>query len=157
MLTKKGNDMSLKITRSVSSSLALLVIFGCLGGCAGNTKRFYTGPQRPPNEVAIVKASLHRGWALVSIDDIPALVARMDGRPVNIARVGSFSVEVPPGKHAVIVTYLYSNAGSTGGTRELTFVAEAGRTYRLDTKVGRSDDQGLLEVSASIYEITGAD
>ena len=95
---------------------------------------------------------------LLSIDKIPAalLLGRL-GQP----RGGSFSVEVLPGKHDVVVNYIgigdfVPPAGhfpghltyKTMGPTVLNFTAEAGKTYLL--KGAENGDR----VEVSIREIT---
>jgi hypothetical protein len=92
-----------------------------LAGCA--TERAYEGPRLPAAERAVVRAD-----PVVSAGSpVQVRIRRVDGREVGVS---ASSVELPPGRHAIVVDCRVAESGSV---RRFTVEAElaAGSRYRL--------------------------
>ena len=92
--------------------------------CSCGTLQMYPGASRPKNEVAMIEPGGHF-FRQVSIHTV-------DGRSLGF---GSRSAEVLPGEHVVMVQ-LTQSAGNRIRIiqREVTFVAAAAKTYRVEAK-----------------------
>jgi len=92
-----------------------------LGGCA--TERFYDGPPLAPDDLAIVRADPAVSAGL----PVQIRLRRVDEREV---RLSASRVELPPGKHTLLVDCRVAESGSV---RRFTVEAdlEAGGRYRL--------------------------
>ncbi|MFL6620069.1 MAG: hypothetical protein ACJ8MH_15805 [Povalibacter sp.] len=118
------------------SSILLVVV--CLTGCM--TQRVYDGPQLPRDEVAIISGDL-RFTAGVPVS---ALLRQVDGRTLSLTEN---SVEVPSGKHSLLIDCKVQETGST--TRHSIEVdVYGGQHYRLVAETG----PGLRECTSVALE-----
>jgi len=92
-----------------------------LSACA--TERAYEGPPLPAQERAIVRANPVVSAGL----PVQIRIRRADGRDVGVT---ASKVELPPGRHSLVVDCRVTESGSV---RRFTVAAdlEAGRRYRL--------------------------
>jgi hypothetical protein len=100
---------------------ALLFGVAALAGCA--TDRLYEGPRLPPEERAIVRADPVVSAGL----PVQLRLRQVDGREVGVS---ASKVELPAGKHEILVDCLVAESGSV---RRFTIEAdvEAGGRYRV--------------------------
>ena len=98
-----------------------LIVFALLTGCA--TERFYDGPPLAPEDRAIVRADPAVSAGL----PVQIRLRRVNEREV---RLSASRVELPPGKHLLLVDCRVAESGSM---RRFTVEAdlEAGGRYRL--------------------------
>jgi hypothetical protein len=101
--------------------LAFLAAMLLVAGCA--TERFYDGPPLAPEDRAIVRADPAVSAGL----PVQIRLRRVNGREV---RLSASRVELPPGKHQLLVDCRVAESGSM---RRFTVEAdlEAGGRYRL--------------------------
>ncbi len=100
---------------------ALFALAAFASGCA--TERAYDGPPLPPGERAIVRAD-----PIVSAGlPVQVRIRRVDGREIGVS---ASKVELPAGRHALLVDCRVAESGSL---RRFTVEAELapGRSYRL--------------------------
>ena len=99
----------------------LLAAAALLAGCA--TERAYEGPPLPAAERALVRADPVVSAGL----PVQIRIRQADGRDVGVSAI---SVELPPGKRAIVVDCRIAESGSV---RRFTVEAElaAGKRYRL--------------------------
>lgn len=114
-----------------------LVLLGVvlLAGCATGHHRLYSGKNIEPDEIVIVKGG--DPLDLYTIDGKPGPNFGGVGRPrrYNSGWDGSFSVELPPGKHVFTVGYLYLFRGEVTSSAEpqtVVLEAEPGAVYRFN-------------------------
>ena len=100
------------------------VVAALLVGCA--TERAYDGPELPAGESATVRADPVVSAGL----PVQLRIRSVDGREVGIS---ASKVELPPGRHALLVDCRVVESGSV---RRFTVEAdlESGRRYRLEAE-----------------------
>ncbi len=113
-MTIKGSDPSV-------AAIAIAVFAALLAGCA--TERFYDGPPLAPEDRAIVRADPAVSAGL----PVQIRLRRVNEREVRLL---ASRVELPPGKHILLVDCRVAESGSM---RRFTVEAdlEAGGRYRL--------------------------
>ena len=115
----------------------LLVLALTVPGCTTTTIiKAYSGPELPPDQVAIIKPIAVRGALGGFIN--PAVrphIWTLDGKNVDVraqSRIPTM-ITVKPGEHILSARLLFRSTAYTRGTslRYLSIEAEAGRTYHV--------------------------
>ena len=113
----------------------ILCLMGFLFGCASHPQ-LYDGPKLPPDKVAVIKGYVG-GYGSTNIS-----ILSVDGKEFDIH---AESVEVLPGRHALVVHYFWPWAGGREGQGPLSVETRAGKTYQLNAK--KSDDGRYVSIS----------
>ncbi len=123
-----------------------------IGGNPKKPFRFYDGPAKPKEEVAILKspnfALHHRKFPLT----VTIFLWEINGKPkpgpgwakdfgYNSAMSRGFYIELPPGAYTLTVAYASSDwfGTSSGGRQTVAFTAEAGHEYVLGAKTAQRE------------------
>ena len=127
----------------------LLLLLATLCSCAGGPYRFYEGPQKPLDDVAIIKTDYgFMGGAKLGSKTEFARLMSIDGVPGKSKKMGyhsrwdnSLNVALLPGKHTLSITYYLGEPGmgtltTTKSVKpyELTMTFQKGHTYILSFK-----------------------
>jgi len=113
---KRLNSVFLRATLVCFSSLVLT-------GCATYHVRWYDGPPRGTNEVALVKAQFEFMGEVAQIKSV-------DGTKRSETWGYPHEIELLPGEHTIGVGYYAAGAESTSAIK-LTFTCQAGHVYEL--------------------------
>lgn len=129
------------MSRTIGTLMMLSAGLVILTGCATPVYRTYTGT-RSLNEIAILEPDLGLR------KDIP-LLCKIDGKPgpkryhfgfgrysprYNSMNGGKFRAELEPGKHTLTCSIMQSGTAYSMDMPSVSFVAEAGKTYKLGIK-----------------------
>lgn len=139
--------------------IILLILLISLSGCATGRHRFYPGPARPQNEIAILAAEPKPSVYVHKIDGKNPPFDLDDRRiGFNSSMNGSLYVELLPGQHTLTISYSEYLGGFSSYTsvedRQLEFNAKPGHVYKLSaSRLGEQWFPVLKDVTGNPEEL----